>query len=125
MKTTPELVHTRRLYTPAAGLTALWVVLAIARPGVTYHLAPLIVASLPAVAGGFEGRAEPMPVARLAGVGAGLALGTSLLLSSLGRLAGPTLLPFGGAALEAVIFSFLGALAGWILGRILGGAGRL
>ena len=121
MSTTSELVDTRRFFTLAAGLTALWVILAIARPGVTYHLAPLIVAALPTVAGRFEGRAGPMTLARLAVGGAGLAFAATLLLSSLGRLAGPSLLLFGGAALEAVIFSLLGAVAGWIMGRLPSG----
>ena len=116
MDTTKQLVDARRFVVLAAGMAALWTVLAIARTGVTYDLAPLIVAAVPAAAAGFEKRAARADLARLAVGGGTLALGVTLLLSAVGRLTGPSLLPFGGAAAEAVIFSVVGAAGGWLAG---------
>ena len=113
----------RRALLLAALLAALWTVLAIVRDGVTYHLAPLIVAAVPAI--GTVGEKAPgrRVAGRLAGVGLAGALGITILLGALGRLEGPSLLPFGGAATEAVLFGTLGAGAAWLAGtRLAGGS---
>ncbi len=95
-------------------LGALWAVLAIARDGATYHLAPLLVAALPPGLVGLENSDESADLPRLAIIGAASALGISLLLTVIGRMEGPSLLPFGGAAAEAVLFSMVGAAGGWL-----------
>ena len=105
-------------------LAALWTVLAFASTGVTYHLAPLLVAAVPGLAAGAEKVLNRGVAERLAAVGLAGALGVALLLSALGRLEGPSLLPFGGAAMEAVLFSALGAAAAWLFGNRLTRIGR-
>lgn len=101
-------------------LGALWAVLAVARDGVTYHLAPLIVAAIPAGFAGLDASERTPDLARLAFIGAATALGISFLLAVMGRMEGPSLLPFGGAEAEAVIFSVGGGLAGWLVARAVG-----
>jgi len=113
----------RRALLLALFLAALWAVLAIVRSGVTYHLAPLLVAAVPALGARAETAAGRVVPQRLAAVGLAGALGVTLLLSALGRLDGPSLLPFGGAATEAVLFSALGAAAAWGFGSRLAGIG--
>ncbi|MCP3975799.1 MAG: hypothetical protein GY720_15050 [bacterium] len=108
----------RRALLVMGALGALWAVLAVARDGVTYHLAPLIVAAIPAGFVGLDDSRRVADLPRLAIIGAASALGISLLLTVIGRMDGPSLLPFGGAAAESVIFSVGGALAGWFVARV-------
>lgn len=114
MQTMIKTAQARRALLLMGALAALWAVLAVARDGVTYHLAPLIVAAIPAPTAGYEGPLQPSWSAGLALIGAGSALGVTFLLAATGRMDGPSLLPFGGAAAEAVIFAVIGALAGWL-----------
>ncbi len=97
----------RRFWFPSF-LLVLWLLLAWRSPDVTYHLAPLLVAgAFAAVIGGGRGAlvafAATTAVAALAGAG--------------GLLAGPSLLPVGGAVLEALVFAAVGSALGSILGR--------
>ena len=114
---TMQSMDVRRALLLAAGLATLWAALAIAREGVTYHLAPLIVAAVPGIAGCSGQTIQRNVATRLAAVGLAGSLGVSLLLRILGRLEGPSLLPFGDATAEAVVFSGVGAVAGWLVGR--------
>lgn len=92
----------------------LWIVAAAARPATTFHLAPLIVAGIPAVALVIDAR-DSRPRRQVL-VAAALGLATALIVTAAltagSRLSGPSLLPFGGAVAEAVIFSGIGAGAG-------------
>jgi len=102
-----------------AGLTALWAVLASANPSTTYHLAPLLVGV--AVPGGIAlagPSGSKSVVAVAAAIGAFLALSATAILSAADRLTGPSLLPFGGAATEAVLFAVGGAVAGLAYGAL-------
>ncbi len=97
-------------------LAAVWVVLAWLND-TTYHFAPLLVAALVPLGVALAG--EPPPFSRrLAGtaVGAVIALAATAALSLTGHLGGPSLLPAGGAAAEAVAFSLAGAAIGLVLG---------
>ena len=114
----------RRSLLLALSLAVLWALLAIARTGVTYHLAPLLVAVVPGLAAGVELSAGRRVAARLAAMGLGGALAVTALLSVLGRLGGPSVLPFGGAATEAVLFAFLGGGAAWAFGYQMARTGR-
>lgn len=109
-------IEVRRALTVMVALAALWVILAVARLGVTYHLAPFLVSAVPAAALGIEGTAQARRLSAMAAAGAVTGLAATLLLSAAGRLTGPSLLPFGGAAAEAVIFSAIGAAVGWAVG---------
>ena len=113
IETNPEV---RRTGLVAVALAVLWVVLAFSRDDVTYHLAPLIVAAVPPAGLGIEGKGTLRSLAVWAMGGAALALAVTFLLAALGRLTGPSLLPFGAAAAESVIFSFAGAIAGLLVG---------
>jgi hypothetical protein len=120
MITTLPHANIRRATWYTLGLTGLWIAVAAWRPEVTYHLAPLLIAAVPPIAIAIE---DPQQVDRRAVVVAGLAgLGLSLaataVLSALGWLSGPSLLPAGGAAAEAVVFSFVGAIAGTVVAMI-------
>lgn len=99
------------------GLGLLWLVLGLATDGTTYHLGPLLVAAVPALIYALESSAVTLgKVLSLVGGGVALALAISASLSATGRLTGPSLLPVGGAALEAVVFALLGGLAGAVVG---------
>lgn len=85
----------------------LWVALAVARPSTTFHLAPLIVAGWPAI-----GEREPKLAAATAVVGFMVAGAAALVLSITGMLQGPSLLPWGGPALESMVAAGVGASVG-------------
>jgi hypothetical protein len=103
------------------GLAVLWVVVALLRTGVTFHLAPLLVAAAFPVGMSYDAdepiSAGGLAVASLAGLAA--ALVTTLILAALGEMTGPSLLPFGGAATEAVVFAAVGAIGGFVIASLL------
>ncbi len=94
-------------------VAAVWVVLAWLNPESTYHLAPVLAAGIFPVAQRVRhGRLRP---AQAAGAGAGGYLNVLIvtgLLAWIDKLQGPSLLPFGGAAVEALVLGALGAVAG-------------
>ena len=107
----------------ALGLAALWAILAWANEGTTYHLAPLLVGLvLPIGLVLAEPRSSAPLLAAAAGLGCLLALRTTALLAGVDRLAGESLLPFGGAVTEAVVFSMGGAAVGFVLALIRSGS---
>ena len=97
-------------------LAAVWVALGWLYDGIL-HFAPLLVAAVVPLGVALAGEPPPFP-RRLAGAAAGaaLALAATGALALGGRLAGPSLLPAGGAAAEAVAFSLAGAAIGLVLG---------
>ena len=97
----------------AVALAVLWAVLAWNSPSTTYHLAPLLVAGVAPAALLLDDGRSPWQTALVAGVaGVSLALITTAGLSLGERLIGPSLLPSGGAVVEAVVFASLGAAVG-------------
>ena len=97
----------------AFALAVLWAVLAWNSPSTTYHLAPLLVAGVAPVALLLGDERSPWQAILGAGVvGASLALITTAGLGLADRLIGPSLLPAGGAVVEAVVFASLGAALG-------------
>ena len=106
-----------------AGLAALWLALGLVSNGTTYHLAPLLVAAIPATLAVLDGPGlAPARLIGLVGVGAIGALAVTTLLSATGNLDGPSLLPFGGAAVESVVFAGLGASTALVVGFVRSGA---
>lgn len=97
----------------AAFLAAIWLVAATFRPTATYHLAPLLVAGVPLIATNQVQRFESRAAAT--GSAFAIAFGTASLLSIADRLQGPTLLPYGGAYAEAVVFALAGSVVGVII----------
>lgn len=97
----------------------LWVVLAQVSSTTTFHLAPLLVAAAPPVVDASEGTDRTSRLVLLAVLGTVLALIVTGILSGTGSLAGPSLLPTGGAALESVVFSFAGAVVGLIAALVV------
>lgn len=128
MRSWKEPAALRRAVVATGGLAALWVTLAWLRPQVTFHLAPALVAgALPAVYGrSAEEPAPPETALVLAAVGEAIGMLLALVLWALGKLLGPSLLPVGGALLEAVLAASLGAVVGWVVGawRSWAGGGR-
>jgi hypothetical protein len=103
----------------AAVFAAVWAIASAWRPGSTYHLAPVLVAAAVPTFTALERRSSASPghMMRDGLTGVAIALVAALVLSAAGRLQGPSLLPFGGPAAEAVV----GAVAGGLIG-VLGAA---
>lgn len=83
-----------------------WVALAFFRPEFTFHLAPVLVGGLFPLGHRLrvgEPLTRPQAVATFVGgmLNVGIATG---LLAWFDKLRGPSLLPFGGAAVEALVF---------------------
>jgi len=92
-------------------LAGIWVVLAWLNPDVTYHLGPILVAASFPIGHRLRAGARLLPFQGFATfVGAGLNVGVATgILAWADKLRGPSLLPSGGAVIEAVVF---GAVAG-------------
>jgi len=100
------------------GLAVLWAVLAGISPTTTYHLAPLIVASAPAIVDSLQGNRSMVRFVLNAAVGLAMALTVTGILSASGVLDGPSLLPTGGAVMESVVFAVAGGVVG-LVGALL------
>lgn len=96
------------------GLAFLWMALALISSSTTYHLAPVIVAAAPAIVDASDQRGSLAQYGLLAAIGLAMALAVTGVLALSVGLNGPSLLPFGGAALESVVFSAAGGLVGLI-----------
>ena len=113
MTTTDSTGSTATAFGIAGGLAAVWAVAALVRPSATFHLAPILVVLTPLLA---TARDRRIP-ARLTAGTVLIALATSLLLAAVDLMRGPSLLPFGGALTEAVVFAAAGAGAVMAAGR--------
>jgi len=123
-ETSVTAIHSRAVrYT--IGFTALWLGLAVWRDGLTYHLAPILIPLIPAFVFRGAGTDARLPSAAIPiALGGSMAFGGSLALSALDRMNGPSLLPFGDALVESLIFAAVAFLAALIVGRHwLGGRG--
>ncbi len=111
-----------RAATWSGAVAALWVVLAIARPETTFHLAPLLAAAAgPAVLRFDGGTALPFRQAAAAtAIATAIASGTTILLAVVDALEGPALV--GGSALGE---SLLAVASGSALGLVVGLSGRI
>ncbi len=116
METTRKHIALRRAVTYGAFLAAIWAAAAVLRPATTYHLAPLLIAATLPVAVRFDNPDVRLrTVGTMAALGAVLALLVTALLVVADWLRGPSLLPFGGAVAESVVFAFVGAVGGFAL----------
>ena len=97
----------------SAGLAVLWVVLAFLRSGTTFHLAPLLVAAVLPVVVAWDGEDSYQQLTLASIGGLVVALIATAILTLAGEMTGPSLLPFGGAVTESVIFAVVGAAAGF------------
>lgn len=102
----------------------LWVVLAFARPTLTFHLAPFLVTAAPPVLLALDDGADASRAQVFAStaIGAALALAVTAVLASAGRLDGAGLGPFTNALTEAIGFIAAGMVIGiglgwWRVGR--------
>lgn len=121
MRTTLNRTFERRAAVYAVGLSAIWVVAAGLSPTTTYHLAPLLVAGILPLVYGFENaEANTRRLVTAAAAGGAVALIVTGFLALSDWLRGPSLLPFGGAVAESVVF----ALAGTAVGAVVGVARR-
>lgn len=112
-------VFIRTPFLIGTGLAVLWLLLGFLSDGTTYHLAPLLVAAIPASLYVLES-AEPV-LARALGLvvtGTVAALVVIGILSAAGRLTGPSLLPFGGAVTESLVVAGSGALIAVAVGIV-------
>lgn len=96
------------------GLTVLWIGLASANPKITYHLAPVLVAIAVPVGSTLNGRLKPPTAVAASAIGLVLTYGTAVGLGATNHLAGPSLLPSGGAVVEAIVFGAVGAVGGFV-----------
>ncbi len=107
------------------GLGLLWIFLAFNRPETTYHLGPPLVAAAVALSHRSTG-SGPLSYPAAAGAAvSGLinALFATGILAFNDKLLGGSLLPFGDATVEALVFAVGGAIAGFVIG-IWGGRSR-
>jgi hypothetical protein len=101
-----------RLLLPAAAFGGLWALLAAINPTTTYRLAPLLVPLVP-LGMTLQERSVSTPVVRTSTLAPGaISLALAGGLSAAGWLSGPSLLPSGGAALEAIVFSAVAIVLG-------------
>lgn len=101
----------------ALGLAVVWLGAAAWRPGSTFHLAPILIAGVvPLLAYKGEGRNLSPGTASL--VGLGMATTAAVVLLVLDLLRGPSLLPAGGAFLEAVVFAALTAIISLVVAGV-------
>jgi len=94
------------------GVLAIWVVLAVRNPDLTYHFAPILAALAWPLS---IRRSEPQPAAAAARIGAAsfaLVAATSVVLWLGDKLMGPTLWSDDGSIVEAILFAALGAALG-------------
>ena len=107
-------------------VVALWAILIVARPGVTFHLAPIFAAATPVLLARYEGQLKHTTALLAGAVGLVITLAATFVFSVAGGMDGPSLLPAGGAALESVVFAVIGAIAGvaiaWPWPRLVGSA---
>ena len=98
----------------------MWVVVALVRSGTTFHLAPILVAAALPVAVAYDTRdqtsTQDLVLATV--VGLAIALVATLILTLADEMTGPSLLPSGGAITEAVVFSLVGALGGFVIAML-------
>ncbi|MDH3226543.1 MAG: hypothetical protein OEM67_05580 [Thermoleophilia bacterium] len=107
-------------------VVALWAILILSRPGVTFHLAPIFAAAAPVLLTRYERQLKQSTALYAGVVGLVIALVATFAFSVAGRLDGPSLLLTGGATLESIVFAVVGAIAGvliaWPWPRELGSA---
>ena len=99
----------------SAILAAVWIASAAIRPSSTFHLAPILITLGGVLLAAASERGRPGWIMVVAGAGA-LSLATTGILAASGWLLGPSLLPFGGAAAEAVVFTLASAAGGAAFG---------
>lgn len=102
----------------SVGLALLWGILAFNNPTTTYHLGPPLVVLAVPLSHRSTG-SGPLSTAAAAGASvSGLtnALVATALLFFFDRLEGESLLPFGDAAVESVLFAGVGAVVGFVVG---------
>ncbi len=94
----------------ALGFALIWAIAATVSPTTTFHLGPFIVAVSPVLF------SDHRPATRVIPAGLGIAVATSLALAASGSLQGPTLLPWGGALAESLVFAAVGAIVTLAIG---------
>ncbi|MDH3605489.1 MAG: hypothetical protein OER12_00675 [Acidimicrobiia bacterium] len=100
------------------GLGALWIFLAFNSPETTFHLGPPLVAAAVAMSHRSTGSG---PLSNPAAAGAAVsgltnALVATAVLAFNDKLEGGSLLPFGDATVEALVFAVGGAVVGFVIG---------
>ena len=113
-----ELTSTqfRRGAAYSAGLAVLWVVLALLRSRTTFHLAPLLAAAVFPIVVAWDGEDSYQQLTLASIGGLVVALIATSILALTGEMTGPSLLPFGGAVTESVLFAVVGTAAGFGIG---------
>lgn len=100
------------------GLGLLWIFLAFNSPNTTFHLGPPLVAAAVGMSHRSTGSG---PLSNAAAAGAAVSGLTNAVIATAvlafnDRLEGESVLPFGDATVESLIFAILGAGAGFVIG---------
>ncbi|MDH3426679.1 MAG: hypothetical protein OEM22_08440 [Acidimicrobiia bacterium] len=118
---TPERRKTPFGIANLAGLLAgLWVVLAFIRPESTFHLAPILVGVGFPLGHRLRIR-QPLTAGQAIATGIGSAINLAIAIGILtwaDKLRGPSLLSFGGAITEAVVFGAVSAVVGAVFAAL-------
>lgn len=118
MQTTIKRAGSVRAIGWGGGFALLWVILAFARPSLTFHLAPFLVTAAPPILLALDdgSGASRNQVAVVTSIGASLALAVTAVLAAAGRLDGAGLGPFSSALAEAIVLIGGGAVVGLAVG---------
>lgn len=110
--TTPDL---RRAIMWGVVLAGLWVLVAVARPATTFHLAPLLIAAAPPVLLVLDDRSSATQgaAARVALGAAAIAVVTTIAVAAAGAMDGPAFGAFDSPLTEAIIFTAIGGVFGF------------
>lgn len=106
--------RSREGLTAALGLALVWAIAAAVRPSLTFHLAPILIAGVVPFLHTAEDKG-PWGVAIAGAEGLGVAVVAGVGLSLFDLLRGPSLLPFGDAFTEAVVFAVMGVGLGSLI----------
>lgn len=100
------------------GLGLLWIFLAFSNPETTYHLGPLLVAAAVPLSHRSTGSGSLSNPAAAGAAVSGLvnALFVTGILAFNDKLLGESLLPFGDATVESLVFAVAGAILGFVIG---------
>jgi len=104
----------------SAFFAVIWVAVAILRPGMTFHLAPFLVAAAPPILFAMESgsRDDRNRLPAIGAIGAAVTVGTALFVSAIGAMEGPAFELFSTPMVEVLVFTAVGTVIvlgiGWV-----------
>ncbi len=96
-------------------LAGLWLIVALARPETTFHLAPFLIAAAPPILLVLDDRTlvDRPDMVRVALGALAIAAVATIAVSAVGAMQGPAFEAFGTPVVEAVVFALFGGVVGF------------